>query len=126
MKEALEKLLISRIIEQDLKNDPLSFVHRYNHQRIRKLQGCLHLNWPMVGLLFFTSSKQFDIVDQDGGPRKWIEEFDVQKHSKLTNIKYRWNNPIDFVLMAHTLQKLLKSMTVSVLCSNNVNKNFKR
>ena len=39
MKEALEKLLTSRIIEQDLKNDPLSFVHRYNHPKDQEIAG---------------------------------------------------------------------------------------
>ena len=31
MKDALENLLQSRMVDQDLKRDPLSFVHRYRN-----------------------------------------------------------------------------------------------
>ena len=111
MKEALEKLLTSRIIEQDLKNDPLSFVHRYTEAKDQEIAGLFasQLAYGRVSLFLPILQAFFDIVDQDGGPRKWIEEFNVQKHSTLATIKYRWNNPIDFILMAHTLQNIFQT-----------------
>ena len=39
MKEALENLLQSRMIDQDLKRDPLSFVHRYRDAKDQEIAG---------------------------------------------------------------------------------------
>ena len=48
-------------------------------------------------------------MDLAGGPRKWVENFSKEQHDDLSGIKYRWNNPIDFILMAHTLQGIFES-----------------
>ena len=110
MKEALENLLQSRMIEQDLKRDPLSFVHRYHDPKDQEIAGLFasQIAYGRVSLFLPVLTRFFDIVDLSG-PRKWIENFSKEQHDDLSEIKYRWNNPIDFILMAHTLQGIFQT-----------------
>ena len=111
MKEALENLLQSRMVDQDLKRDPLSFVHRYHDAKDQEIAGLFasQIAYGRVTLFLPVLKKFFDIVDISGGPRTWIETFSTEQHGDLSEIKYRWNNPIDFILMAHTLQGIFRT-----------------
>ena len=64
MKKALENLLQSRMIEQDLQRDPLSFVHRYEHPHDQEIAGLFasQLAYGRVSLFLPVLKKFFDIV----------------------------------------------------------------
>ena len=111
MKAALEKLLKSRMVDQDLQRDPLSFVHRYKKVQDQEIAGLFasQLAYGRVSLFLPVLNNFFDRADQFGGPREWVESFCSHHHSSLDSIKYRWNNPIDFILMMYTLQSILES-----------------
>ena len=98
MKEALENLLQSRMVDQDLKRDPLSFVHRYHDAKDQEIAGLFasQIAYGRVTLFLPVLKKFFDIVDISGGPRTWVE-ISTEQHGDLSEIKYRWNNPIDFI-----------------------------
>ena len=64
MKHALENLLQSRMIEQDLQRDPLSFVHRYDDPHDQEIAGLFasQLAYGRVSLFLPVLKKFFDIV----------------------------------------------------------------
>ena len=109
LRPALEALLHQRDDRERLEHDPLRIPRRYADpadQEIAALFAAL-LGYGRISAFMPVIEAIMAQAESVGGPRAFIEGFDAHDAEALMPIKYRWNNGIDFVLLAGGLQRLL-------------------
>ena len=110
LKAALDSLITQRDFKSALKNDPLSFVHRYQHLVDREIAAVFAatLAYGRVSLFFPVIDAVLSLADNNGGPQKWISSFSTEHIDKLSPHYYRLNKHPDFALLALGLQGVLE------------------
>ena len=100
-------------LQQDLQNDPLSFVHRYQNKKDQEVAAVFAsaLAYGRVTLFFPVIESLMEESNRWGGPYKWIQAFNKKHAQRIANIYYRLNKAPDFALLAIALQTTLKDQT---------------
>ena len=111
IRHALETLLQTHSLALDISQDPIQCVHRYSQAEDQEIAGIFAsaLAFGRVSAFLPKIKALLDIADQHGGPRKWIESFDMPMAVDIAHISYRWNKKPDFALLCFTLQRTLRT-----------------
>jgi uncharacterized protein (TIGR02757 family) len=106
LKSSLDSLLSKRDPKEALRNDPLSFVHRYTTTEDQEIAAVFaaQLAYGRVSLFFPIITALLDESDQFGGPRAWINGFETQHAVRIQHLYYRLNKVPDFALLAMALK----------------------
>lgn len=106
LKTSLDALLAQRDPKNSLQNDPLSFVHRYEHAHDQEIAAVFaaQLAYGRVSSFFPIIEQLLDESDHFGGPRAWIDTFSNMHSKRIEHIYYRLNKSPDFSLLALALQ----------------------
>lgn len=106
LKNSLDALLDTRDPKAALRNDPLSFVHRYATAEDQEIAAVFaaQLAYGRVSLFFPVITALLDEADRFGGPRSWINGFDKLHSQRIEHIYYRLNKSPDFALLAMSLK----------------------
>ncbi len=95
-----------------LSRDPVSFARRYTDPQDQELAAVLasSLAYGRVAGFWPTLTALFDAADARGGPRAWVDGFDVSRDAEpLWPLVHRWNRGRDLVLLVLGLQHVLRS-----------------
>ncbi|MFT5682996.1 MAG: hypothetical protein ACI8RZ_003923 [Myxococcota bacterium] len=109
LRPAFESLLSQRADAERLQHDPLRIPSRYSDpadQEIAAVFAAL-LGYGRVTAFLPVIESIMAQADAVGGPRAFIDGFDPQDAVALRPMKYRWNNGIDFVLLAAGLRRIM-------------------
>ena len=118
LKKALDSLIAQRNHKVALKNDPLSFVHRYHTLEDREIAAVFSavLAYGRVALFFPVIDKILSEADRHGGPTKWIKKFSKPHIKAISTYYYRLNKHPDFALLALGLQGVLEHHSSLYAC----------
>lgn len=110
VKSALDNLLKQHDERVSLNADPLQMAHRYSLPTDQEIAAIFsaQLAYGRVSLFLPVLERLMDIFDSVGGPRKWVETLTPTLTEQIQSISYRWNKPLDFLLMGLTLQAALQ------------------
>lgn len=116
--DRLERLCAETPVAARLAADPVRFVRRYAGRDDREVAavfasgfayGRVDLFGPVLDRLFAT-------MDRHGGPRAWVDGFEVASHGhEVADLVYRWNRGIDVILMARGLRRALGGGTLEAV-----------
>ena len=109
LRPAFEALLDQRADAERLQHDPLRVPTRYADpadQEIAAVFAAL-LGYGRVSAFLPVIEAIMAQADAVGGPRAFIEGFDTDDAAGLLPMRYRWNNGIDFVLLAAGLRRVI-------------------
>ena len=90
--------------------DPVRFAHRYETREDREVAAVIAACFAYGRVAGFTPvlERIFDLADDRGGPRAWVDGFDVERDAAaLAPLVYRWNRGVDVSLLALGLRDLL-------------------
>ena len=108
IKQALETLLQQH--SPQICADPIQFVYRYSCPLDQEIAGffAAQLAYGRVSLFLPVLTELFNYVDEQGGPRKWVENITTD-NPEFPHLKYRFNKKQDFLCAAFGLQSILKA-----------------
>ena len=124
LQSALNELISQRNPVEDLKHDPLSFVHRYQTLVDREIAAVFAatLAYGRVALFFPVIANILDLSDLHGGPENWIRSFSKKHLQPISSYYYRLNKHPDFALLALGLQGILEHYPSVYACfKENIN-----
>ena len=107
----LEQLIADTAPGERLGSDPVWFAHRYDAPEDQELAAVLasSLAYGRVAGFWPTLSALFAAADAQGGPRAWVEGFEVERDAEpLLPLVHRWNRGRDVVVFVLALQELLR------------------
>lgn len=92
-----------------IQHDPLRFAHRYADPRDAELSGLIAALYAFgrVDLFLPVLDRLFGIMDERGGPRRFIDTFDTTRAPLLAPITYRWTRPADLAVFLGALRRVL-------------------
>lgn len=100
----------ARLVDRQIANDPVRFVRRYADPRDQEIAGVFaaSLAYGRVSLFLPVLDDLFRRFDARGGPRAYIDSFDVAADTAdLAPIVYRWNRGVDLALLCAALQDVV-------------------
>ena len=109
LRPAFDHLLTQRDDSERLQHDPLRIPRRYTDpadQEIAAIFSAL-LGYGRVSAFMPVIESIMAMADAVGGPRAFVEGFDSHSAQALLPLKYRWNNGIDFALLAAGLKSIV-------------------
>lgn len=86
--------------------DPVRFPRRYSDVPDVEIAGVYAalLAFGRVELFGAVLERLFALMDDAGGPHRWVLDFDARSAARLAPIQYRWFRAEDFVRLTETLQ----------------------
>lgn len=89
-----------------LARDPLSFVRRYDDPLDQEVAAVFAsgLAYGRVAAFWPVLTELFEVADAHGGPRRWVEGFDVAEAREIRHLVYRFTRGPHLALLALALQ----------------------
>ena len=105
-----EKLATLATAEPWLERDPLRFPRRYRDPADMEVAAVVSalLAHGRVDLFGPVIARILGLMDQAGGPIRYVRRFDAEKAEGLRPILYRWNRHPDFAFLFQTLQAVYR------------------
>ncbi len=106
----LEAMVAELDVETRLASDPVSFPRRYGSAADQEVAALLAstVSYGRVAGIWATLEVVFDLADASGGPRSWVEDFDVAVDGpKIFPLVHRWTRGRDLVLFLLALRRVL-------------------
>ena len=116
--EQLARLCADTVVSARLATDPLRFVRRYADARDREIAAVFAAGFAYgrVDLFGPVLERLFAAMDRRGGPRAWVDGFDVDRDgTDVAGLVYRWNRGVDVILLARGLRRALGGGTLEAV-----------